>query len=461
MTDPNSHDQDSYDQDPPKTVVDNRAPDTAGRGLPSRKMLAWVGGVVGILAIVVTAIDSALPQHKIGAGHNGTQAHHKDLAAERPSTRGLQRLLRKESAPPPASATPPTGFGNPSSSATAAPTSYRPPSGGGGGTPAPPANANPYANVDAPPPSQSASNRARARWANIRASQIIAQKGRTTQKASSPAGFRPYPGAPTFPANGTPTPMALPSGGYPGAPSGNGLPSLSPGGRQTLAGMLQGPKPPSRTHSYQRYLAAHAKASKKHRAAHIEPARRGVAITPGTPIPAILMTRINTQLPGSVVAQITRTVYSPNGRVAIPAGTKAVGSYDSRIFNGQSRTLIAFSRLIFPNGETLRLPGMQGIGVRGSAGVAAHVDNHLWSELGAAFLVAEMSNLANLGGSSGSSQTYNYGGGSSSSLGAGGQVIVNQANQILAPYENIPPTLIVEPGKSIAIMVMRTVEFRQ
>ena len=451
------------DQDSQKTVVDNRAPDTAGRGLPSRKMLLWVGGAVSILAIVITAIDSALPQHKIGAGHQATQTRHKDLAAERPSTRGLQRLFRKESesTPPPTHATPPASFGKPSSSTSFAATSYRPPSGEGALSATPPINANPYANVDAPPSSQNASNRARAHWANIRASQIVVQKGGKAQNASSDTGAPLYPGMPAFSSGATPASTALPSAGYPGGASSSGLPPLTPSGRQTLAGMLQGPKPPSRTHSYRRYLAAHTKAAKKHRATHIEPARRGVAITPGTPIPAILMTRINTQLPGSVVAQITRAVYSPNGRVAIPAGTKAVGSYDSRIFNGQSRTLIAFSRLIFPNGDTLRLPGMQGIGVRGSAGVSAHVDNHLWSELGAAFLVAELSNLANLGGSSGSSQTYNYGGSGASSLGAGGQVIVNQANQILSPYENIPPTLIVEPGKSIAIMVMRTVEFRR
>ena len=444
------------DETPQKTVVDNRPPDTAGRGLPSRKMLAWVGGAVGILAIAVTAIDSALAPHT-SVKHHENKTHHKNLAAERPSTQGIKRIIRQESIP---SSSPPA---MPANSETAGPTptstSYLPPSVGGGGASAlPVSGGNPYANVDAPPPSESNANRARARWANIRASQIVVQKGGTTQKTSSGTGFQPYPGAPVFPAGAAPT--TLPSAGYSGAAPNSAMPALTPSGRQTLAGMLQGPKPPSRTHSYQRYLAAHAKTSKKHSVTYIEPARHGVAITPGTPIPAILMTRINTELPGSVVAQITRTVYSPNGRVAIPAGTKAVGSYDSRIFNGQSRTLIAFSRLIFPNGETLHLPGTQGIGVRGSAGVAAHVDNHLWSELGAAFLVAELSNLANLGGG-GSSQTYNYGGGSSSSLGAGGQVIVNQANQILSPYENIPPTLIVEPGKSIAIMVMRTVEFHR
>ena len=446
------------DENPQKTIVDKRSQDTAGRGLPSRKMLMWVGGAVGILAIAVTAIDNVLSPHS-HVKHHEAKTHHKNLAAEQPSTKGLKRIIRQESIPSSLPPTTPVGSGTIEPTPTS--TSYLPPSvGEGGGVSAAQApSGNPYANVYATPTSNGSANRARARWANIRTSQIVVQKGGTAQKTSSSAGFQPYPGAPVFQSSAVPT--ALPSAGYSGAPANTALPALTPGGRQTLAGMLQGPKPPSRTHSYQRYLAAHAKSSKKHRATYIEPARRGVAITPGTPIPAILMTRINTELPGSVVAQITRTVYSPNGRVAIPAGTKAVGSYDSRIFNGQSRTLIAFSRLIFPNGETLHLPGTQGIGVRGSAGVSAHVDNHLWSELGAAFLVAELSNLANLGGG-GSSQTYNYGGGGgSSSLGAGGQVIVNQANQILSPYENIPPTLIVEPGKSIAIMVMRTVEFHR
>ena len=110
---------------------------------------------------------------------------------------------------------------------------------------------------------------------------------------------------------------------------------------------------------------------------------------------------IRTELPGSLVAQVTRTIYSPRGQVAIPVGTKVVGSYDSRVFNGQSRMLVAFREFIFPDGETLRLPGTEAGGVRGSAGVAAHVDNHLWSSLGSAFLVAELSNLANLGGGGG------------------------------------------------------------
>ena len=446
---------------PTPQVQDQRPPDSAGRGLPSRRLILWIGGVLGVLVLGITVIDSLLPHHKAAVQHQARQSRHRDLAQERPNARNLRHLLRKQER----GYSSPNGLGGGSALAAASvyPTSPaarvsdQAQGGSGAGLPPSPDTTSPYANVDSPPPVPDAANRARAHWANIRASGIVVQKGGQSAPAALEGGSSAFPEE--FPG-AAPTPLA--GAGNPGSPAAlGGLPPLSSFGRHTMANMFQKPRPPSRTHSYRRYLATAHRHTKKRQSARIHRAIHGVAIAPGTPIPAILLTRINTQLPGSVVAQVTRTIYSPRGQVAIPAGTKVVGSYDSRVFDGQSRTLVAFREFIFPDGETLRLPGTEAGGVRGSAGVAAHVDDHLWSSLGSAFLVAELSNLANLGGG-GSSSTYNYGGGGgSSSLGAGGQVIVNEAQNILNPYMNIPPTLIVEPGKALTIMVMRTVVFRR
>ena len=431
----------------PKSVVDNRRPDNAGRGLPSRKMLYWVGGAIGALVMVLTIIDSAMPKHHAHGPHH-TQTKHRDTASEKPNNAQFQHLLNKQVAavPPPAVSRAPSAVIAPSTLASGG---EQPTYNQSSSLPPAPAastgNPNPYANVYHPV-SASRSRHARAMRANILASAIVAQKG---EKNAPPADNTSLNGM-SFMGQAPPAPTPLSGlssmlGGMPAVP-------------KSLTGMLGKQRPPSRTHSYRRYLSQHH-AAKPQAPARIVRARRGIAITPGTPISAILLTRVSTQLPGSVVAQVTRTIYSPTGRVAIPSGTKVVGSYDSKVFNGQSRTLIAFRNLIFPNGDTLRLPGTEAAGVRGTAGVSAHVNNHLWSSLGAAFLVAELSNVANLGGG-GSSTTNNYGSSSGgSSLGAGGQVIVNQAQNILNPYMNIPPTLIVEPGKAITIMVMRTVEF--
>lgn len=433
-------------EESPKSVVDNRRPDNAGRGLPSRKMLYWVGGAIGVLVMVLTIIDSAMPKHHAHGSHH-TQTKHRDTASEKPNNAQFQHLLNKQVAavPPPTLPRVPSAVIAPSTLASEGGPSTHGPEGSLPPTPAAStSNPNPYANVYQPVSARG--RRARALRANILASGIIAQKGGKGAPHPDNTGLNGMP----FMGQAPPAPTPL--SGMPAMPT---MPAMP----KSLAGMLGGKqRPPSRTHSYRRYLSQRH-AAKPQGPARIARARRGVAITPGTPIPAILLTRVSTQLPGSVIAQITRTIYSPTGRVAIPSGTKVVGSYDSKVFNGQSRTLLAFRNLIFPNGDTLRLPGTEAAGIRGTAGVSAHVNNHLWSSLGAAFLVAELSNVANLGGG-GASSTYNYGGGGgSSSLGAGGQVIVNQAQNILNPYMNIPPTLIVEPGKAITIMVMRTVEF--
>src|SRR3546814_9030795 len=62
----------------------------------------------------------------------------------------------------------------------------------------------------------------------------------------------------------------------------------------------------------------------------------------GTAIPASLVTGINSDLPGRVIAQVTGNVYdTPTGRyLLIPQGARLIGKYDSVIAFGQSRALV-------------------------------------------------------------------------------------------------------------------------
>lgn len=71
----------------------------------------------------------------------------------------------------------------------------------------------------------------------------------------------------------------------------------------------------------------------------------------GSVIPAALLTGIRSDLPGQVTGQVTENVYdSPTGRyLLIPQGTKLIGVYDSQVSFGQSRVLLVWIRLIFPN----------------------------------------------------------------------------------------------------------------
>ena len=99
----------------------------------------------------------------------------------------------------------------------------------------------------------------------------------------------------------------------------------------------------------------------------------------GSVVPAALLTAINTDLPGDVIAQVTGNVYdSANGDfLLIPQGSRLLGTYHSLVNNGQNRALLVWQRLIYPNGDSITLGGMPGTDESGAAGVADQVDYHL------------------------------------------------------------------------------------
>ena len=71
----------------------------------------------------------------------------------------------------------------------------------------------------------------------------------------------------------------------------------------------------------------------------------------GTVIPAMLVTGINTDTPGQVLAQIQADVYDINGQnLLIPAGSRIVGTVQSSSNYESSRINVAFTQIVFPNG---------------------------------------------------------------------------------------------------------------
>ena len=97
----------------------------------------------------------------------------------------------------------------------------------------------------------------------------------------------------------------------------------------------------------------------------------------GTLIPAVLSAGINSDLPGQTTALVRRNVYdSRTGRfLLIPQGSRLVGEYDSRVAFGQNRVFVAWNRLIFPDGRSLDLGGMQGVDLSAAAGLRDKVNS--------------------------------------------------------------------------------------
>ncbi|OZC01166.1 TrbI/VirB10 family protein [Rubricoccus marinus] len=125
-------------------------------------------------------------------------------------------------------------------------------------------------------------------------------------------------------------------------------------------------------------------------AVRAERPQHDLVLSAGTVVPAALVTGISSELPGAVVAQVTRNVYdSRNQRdVLIPAGSRLVGEYDDQVAYGQNRALVAWTRLLFPDGRSVSLPGLPTQDLRGQAGLRDRVDRHTGRLFGSAVMLA-------------------------------------------------------------------------
>ncbi len=120
--------------------------------------------------------------------------------------------------------------------------------------------------------------------------------------------------------------------------------------------------------------------------AAVQPKASNHELFAGSVIPAVLQTGIDSDLPGTITGMVRQTVYdSLNPSVVlIPQGTKVIGLYSSAVAYGQSRVLVAWNRLIFPNGAMIDLKGMSGADGQGESGVSDQVDNHYGRIFGSA-----------------------------------------------------------------------------
>ena len=136
----------------------------------------------------------------------------------------------------------------------------------------------------------------------------------------------------------------------------------------------------------------------KTRRSHYLDARLTAPVSPyelktGTVIPGILISAMNSDLPGEIIAQVSQNVYdSATGNyLLVPQGAKLFGRYDSQVSFAQGRLLVRWERLIYPNSYTLELGNMSGHDQEGNSGVADLVNNHYGRLFGWALLTSVIS----------------------------------------------------------------------
>jgi len=176
----------------------------------------------------------------------------------------------------------------------------------------------------------------------------------------------------------------------------------------------------------------------------------------GTIIPASLITGLNSDLPGTIIAQVTQPVYDTvsGEHLLIPQGARLIGRYDSRVAFGQDRALIVWDRVIFPDGASIEIDALPGADQSGFSGLSDKVDNH-W---GRVFTAAGLATLLGIGTEL---AIDNDDDGLARAVRDSFQGTANQAGQrIIDRNLNIQPTLKVRPGWPLRVIVTRDLILR-
>jgi type IV secretion system protein VirB10 len=182
----------------------------------------------------------------------------------------------------------------------------------------------------------------------------------------------------------------------------------------------------------------------------LQPPASPYVLQAGSVIEAALITGLRSDLPGQISAQVTANVYdSPTGRfLLIPQGSRLIGEYDSRVALGQRRVLLAWTRLILPDGGSIVLERQPGTDEAGYAGLEDRVNNH-WGRL---FLAAGLATILNIGAELGRDNENDIArairDGTQDTVGRAGEEIVRRQLQV-------PPALTIRPGFPVRVMVTR------
>ncbi|MBI9112354.1 TrbI/VirB10 family protein [Maridesulfovibrio ferrireducens] len=183
----------------------------------------------------------------------------------------------------------------------------------------------------------------------------------------------------------------------------------------------------------------------------------------GSVITGIMISGINSDLPGQIIGQVSKNIYdtASGTYMLIPQGSRMIGVYDSRVAVGQSRVLVAWNRIIFPDGSSITLGVMPGTDIGGYAGYSGDVDNHYLKTFGSAAIMSLISGgtayaMDSFNKSSSSNQTPTL----QDELGSAVASQLGQSTlQLLQMNVKLKPAISTEPGKRFNMVVTKDIVF--
>lgn len=180
----------------------------------------------------------------------------------------------------------------------------------------------------------------------------------------------------------------------------------------------------------------------------------------GTIIPVRLLTGINTDVEGQVMAQILTDVYdtATGTKLLIPQGSKLTGIYEKKsVSNG--RVPIIFKQLILPNGGSWiiseNIVAMDGVGY---TGVKGKIHHHTGQKISAGVIGSAIAALGSLAAGNVSSTNNTYTAGQIATQGATANLI-NMTSSMLKESSEVKNTVTINPGYEFNVYVTNNITF--
>ena len=195
----------------------------------------------------------------------------------------------------------------------------------------------------------------------------------------------------------------------------------------------------------------------------LEPPTTPYILRTGFVIPALLISAMESELPGTIIAQVSEDVYdTPTGKyLLIPQGSRLVGEYSNVIQYGQARIFVVWERIIYPDGSALDIGAMPGADGEGEAGFRDQVDNHFVRLFGSALLMSAISGGITYSQTQGQGYNGAYQAPEAGSVlsAALGQQLGAATSALLERNLSIPPTLKIRQGFRFNIVVTKDLTF--
>lgn len=169
----------------------------------------------------------------------------------------------------------------------------------------------------------------------------------------------------------------------------------------------------------------------------------------GTLIPIVLETPIDTTRPGLVRAVVSSDIRGFDGRrILVPRGSRLIGEYQADVRPGQNRVLVGWTRLVRPDGVTMRL-GSPAADELGGAGVPGRLHSYFLQRFASAVLQSALTVGVNI----------------ASRPRAGSVVVglptspIQTLGQNLLPGSDLRPKITVKQGAILNVFVARDLDF--